>query len=831
MYQRNVTGKGCKGLLDPTEVKLFLFFFVTYALFVHWIGWNEYSRFDLTRAIVDEGKLEIDTFHNNTGDSAYYKGHYYSDKAPGMSFLAAPVYFFAKHFFSDYSTPVYISSNITSQKNVYDGHDFSKTVKMTVRIFSTVNIFPSVLELNSMFLVTIFTSVLFSSAGVILIYRISRFFIQNDRQRIFASFVYGLGTLIFPYATVFFEHSTATFFAIASFYFIFMQQKKIYIKKFFISGLLAGIGVMVSYINLLVTVPIVIYTAFIYRKKLFAVLLPLIAGFVIGVAPLIIYNIFIFGNLSETSYNYVAMDSAKRSIKILLFDPPFSEEGKVDRLVTLFSVKPLQFGAIMPRLLFMPYRGLFFYYPILFFSVAGLYWMRKRNRAEMLTILSMFILVLLFNTFYNVWWGGGSFGPRYMTVLMPFLMIPLFVAMEKIKTRHVKVLFILMFLISVFHNMLGMQTFDDISFQDDDDIKARLNSFNDLGNPLYEYYLPLFLDNGPRSHIIENVFDERPGVDIRDLNPTIRQGKLFFLQPSGYVLVDLRLLKLMIPMLVFVAFCHLHKKLIGLVKNRQLELVFCSVFVFMSVLLIDTSYLFYSNDWNPQGVNETNRWLAVNGTVYFYSSTSEKFLINITAASFFKPYEISLILNCKFAGNYKILPQSTSIITDVMDVHHGENVIRMNSDSGCIVPFNQGVSGDKRCLSVNLISMDKIFLGMDSILYAQRWYPPERNGRWMIDNSTIYVIRNRPELMSMNLSFSSYAENNVSIVLNGRMVDIISVSPENIYMSVYNVEFVNGVNKLQLITESGCKIPAVIENSSDDRCLSLFLRDLNVYSR
>ena len=41
--------------------------------------WNGNSRLDLTRAIVEQGRLEIDAYHDApgwaTGDKAYYDGH------------------------------------------------------------------------------------------------------------------------------------------------------------------------------------------------------------------------------------------------------------------------------------------------------------------------------------------------------------------------------------------------------------------------------------------------------------------------------------------------------------------------------------------------------------------------------------------------------------------------------------------------------------------------------------------------------------------------------------------------------------------------------------
>src|SRR5246500_5932001 len=53
-------------------------------------GWNQNSRFDLLRAIVERHRLQIDAYHENTQDKAHFRGHYYSDKAPGLVFLAVP---------------------------------------------------------------------------------------------------------------------------------------------------------------------------------------------------------------------------------------------------------------------------------------------------------------------------------------------------------------------------------------------------------------------------------------------------------------------------------------------------------------------------------------------------------------------------------------------------------------------------------------------------------------------------------------------------------------------------------------------------------------------
>ena len=64
--------------------------FLSYAYFYQGTGWNQDSHFALARALVERHTVSIDHYQNTTGDKAYYEGHYYSDKAPGLSLAALP---------------------------------------------------------------------------------------------------------------------------------------------------------------------------------------------------------------------------------------------------------------------------------------------------------------------------------------------------------------------------------------------------------------------------------------------------------------------------------------------------------------------------------------------------------------------------------------------------------------------------------------------------------------------------------------------------------------------------------------------------------------------
>ena len=62
-------------------------------------AYNGASRLALVQSIVEEKTLAIDhsLYAAMTKDKAYVHGHYYSNKAPGMSVAAAPIYWILYH--------------------------------------------------------------------------------------------------------------------------------------------------------------------------------------------------------------------------------------------------------------------------------------------------------------------------------------------------------------------------------------------------------------------------------------------------------------------------------------------------------------------------------------------------------------------------------------------------------------------------------------------------------------------------------------------------------------------------------------------------------------
>jgi len=273
-------------LLNRKELKIFLTFFIIYLCFAKFQYFDDDVKLDLTRAIVDEHRFEIDSYVENTGgDRAYYKGHYYSDKAPGASFLTVPVYAIFKLFFGMPNT------------------DFKLHL----------------LE----FMIIAFSSVLFSALLVVLMYKISRFFVKKEEYRIIVTIFFGLGTMVFVYATIYYHHAIATFFVFLCFYLLFKMKQEKRGNYYFLAGLSAGMAFIIDYLTIIVI--IVCFTFIIFRKKWKGFLLFLL-GFLLLIFVLLIYNNSIFDTPFTFSYYYV--DQKPSDNKINKYDEDLVELWK-----------------------------------------------------------------------------------------------------------------------------------------------------------------------------------------------------------------------------------------------------------------------------------------------------------------------------------------------------------------------------------------------------------------------------------------------------------------------------------------------------------------------
>lgn len=365
---------------------VFVLFFVTFSFFFQGGGWNQNSRMCLVRSIVDHQTFTIDECKEdseeiefaNTGDWSFYDGHYYSNKSPGLSFMAVLPYAIAQYGFQ-FVLP----------------EDHERTVLLGA-YFSTVC-----------------TTALLSAILCLLIFHICNYcFSMSIRDSLLAAIFYGCGTIAFSYSTTFYCHQPAAFCSFLGFLLLLHIRKDSEQKGYYVllAGFSAGLAVLIEPSALIILAALFIYlVCFKETRKL----LPL---FIVGCIPpglaQVIYNVVCFSHPLASSYNY-ANDVVM-----------WKREGQ------LFGIPS---PAILFQLFFSLHRGLFISSPIFLMALPGMFFFFKdrkwRAEAAFCTAVSLSFIALI-ASFY-AWHGGSAIGPRYLLPAFPFAFMLVIFALKK----------------------------------------------------------------------------------------------------------------------------------------------------------------------------------------------------------------------------------------------------------------------------------------------------------------------------------------------------------------------------------------------------------------
>ena len=105
-------------------------------------------------------------------------------------------------------------------------------------------------------------------------------------------------------------------------------------------------------------------------------------------------------------------------------------------------------------LLFSPGLGLFIFTPILltiFFTFPDFF---RKNKSDCILLSSFFIISLVYFSNIGITWHGLiGWGPRYLVMVMPFLLIPLGSSLEKRNKKFMFILIITLALLGIFFNI------------------------------------------------------------------------------------------------------------------------------------------------------------------------------------------------------------------------------------------------------------------------------------------------------------------------------------------------------------------------------------------
>jgi hypothetical protein len=349
---------------------------LAYATMIQSFSWNQTSHYDLIRSLDSDGTT-IDAYQANTGDKVFYRGHWYSARAPGLALFALPFY---------RALNVVGADSWARESPAQRGDD-----EMIYLTGLWANVLPGVLLL-------------------LLVWRTAERF--EPGFGVAAAVSLGLGTIVLPLSTLLFSHVFAALLGFAAFALMLRERDGPPRPALLaLAGLAMGYAVASEYPLFFVGAVLGLYL--LSRRD---ALTPLgiarragayVAGGIVGVVPLLLYNHYAFHSWTHLAYS----------------DVPRQHKG-------FFGIGAPSLK-VLATLLFDS-RGLLTLSPVLLMGAVGaVVLFRRGSRAEALTIGGVCLCYLGYNSGYYLPFGGGFMGPRFLTTMLPFLALPIGVALKR----------------------------------------------------------------------------------------------------------------------------------------------------------------------------------------------------------------------------------------------------------------------------------------------------------------------------------------------------------------------------------------------------------------
>ncbi|HLJ79975.1 MAG TPA: hypothetical protein VKT52_00730 [Ktedonobacterales bacterium] len=345
-------------------------------------SWNADTHLFLTASIVDRGALNIDPLAAYTGDKSFANGHYYADKAPGLSLAAIPAYILVK-------------------QTLMGGKPYT-------------SFFAVPEDQRTDFLVRYLLAILYAAlpTGILaaLLYAFLARLVYAEPWRAVIALTYGLGTMALPFAGEFFSHQLAAVLLFGGFVLLYrIRHGELRERLAPVAGFLLGYAILTEYPTALIAGALGVYalTAPVNGRRLVGLL-------ALGAAPPLlvgaIYNTLAFGGPLSQGYANLA-------------GPEVFRTGQAQGFM---GITYPHLDALWQTTL-GPYRGIFLLSPVLLLAIPGfrMLWKRLEWRAETWLWLAIVAVYGLFSISYFAWDGGFSMGPRQFLPALPFLMLPI----------------------------------------------------------------------------------------------------------------------------------------------------------------------------------------------------------------------------------------------------------------------------------------------------------------------------------------------------------------------------------------------------------------------
>jgi hypothetical protein len=355
-------------LFGRADWVLVLTLVVSYAYFYQAGGWNQNSRFDLVRAIVEEHSTRIDTYVDNTGDRALVGGHAYSDKAPGQALTAVP---FAAAWGVVFPSP-------------------QSPTNLALLAYAA----------------TVWAAGLPTVIAALSLAWSARALGSSPSGSVIAALAFGIGSPAWVYATLMWGHALAAGCLTLAFAAALALRTSRHALLPLVVGAAAGWAIVAEYPAAPAAAIVVALALYYGRRGLLRVSIFAAVGFILTLAALAIYNAASFGSPLFVSYSGV--------------------QGFAGMSEGLFGVT-FPKRTILQEILFGQFRGLIPLAPAVVLAPIGLFLAGRRadNHPAVAAAVAIPAYYLLFNAAYYYWDGGFSYGPRHIGAALPFLFLGL----------------------------------------------------------------------------------------------------------------------------------------------------------------------------------------------------------------------------------------------------------------------------------------------------------------------------------------------------------------------------------------------------------------------
>ncbi len=382
------------------------------------------GRLALVESIVQDKSLVIDKYASGTfPDVSYARGHYYSVFDPGVTFLAVPFYALGSRY--------------------------------NLGILFTFLLSPILIILTAY-----------------LIYRTLRLLSFRQSTSLLTTFIIIFGTSIYPYTGILNAHPLSAFVISLA---LFGATQAVIRKRYFIGNsifwLAFGLSIITDYANGISLVPIGI-VLFLQSfsntvkegKRMFSINLAFFFTIVlslIGLIPLLVYTKTIYGTYVTTIETHQVqgyVNDYGKNVYTLVNNPQFYLTHQA--LHNPLKLDPhFSFNGIY-TILFSPQRGLFFYSPILLLAFFGIREAIKKNKYLAYGSLYALLITVLTYGSYSDYYGGWSFGTRFLIGVMPVTAIFIASSIERYLVKNIlfTIFFVLLGSTSIIISIIGAFT-------------------------------------------------------------------------------------------------------------------------------------------------------------------------------------------------------------------------------------------------------------------------------------------------------------------------------------------------------------------------------------